>query len=92
MRNLNSLTVRFAVICVVLTLAECSATAQSWQVQYDGSVLPTAASPPWDYVGNASFGSVNGGILRLNWLPNGQEGLRRRKGTYFRKIKKAFGV
>ena len=72
MRNLNSLTVRFALVCVVLTLAVCSATAQSWQVQYDGSVLPTAASPPWDYVGNASFGSITSGILRVNDTSTGQ--------------------
>ncbi len=43
-----------------------TAAGVSWQVQYDGSVLPTVASPAWDFVGNANFGSVTSGVLRDN--------------------------
>ncbi|MDO8588077.1 MAG: fibronectin type III domain-containing protein [Armatimonadota bacterium] len=51
------------------TKADVSATTpagMSWQVMYEGDVLPSAASPSWAFAGSESWASIVSGAVRVN--------------------------
>ncbi|MBI4581070.1 MAG: hypothetical protein HY718_15305, partial [Planctomycetes bacterium] len=47
--------------------SRCSLGEAAWDTQYDGDLLPTAASPAWKVLnGSESWASASGGVLRIN--------------------------
>ncbi len=75
----------FLMIAIAMALCGCLQAAVTWDVGYEGSVLPNLADPAWSAIGTQSprTSSLNDGILTITNNSAGWEGWAINAGSYW---------